>query len=235
VTRFLALDAVAPGDYDVIVDGLTQYVNPDSLRVTGVGHVTLLQVSYDEVWVDSVAPSPPAPGPTTEAQLASERLPGISARIDAISAELEQITKQASMFTQFAKRIVAPEGGTAPPRDLAYISDLITKQEQTLRALSARKLALQSEREELAAEAAVLRKAGAAAAVTSTSKPAKTKTRRVIVSVRVDALSPVELRVYYLTSNASWKSSYGNLLPLWRPIVPTDANGCVFYVQICAC
>jgi N-terminal domain of unknown function (DUF4140) len=208
VARFLALDALAPGEYDVIVDGLTQFVNPDSLRVTGVGHVTMLQVSYDEVWVE------PTPAPSTSvsetrvaASAASERLTAVTARIEAITADLEQILKQSSLYAQFAKKIVSPEGRVAPPRDLAYIAELIEKQEQTLRGLSTRKLTLQAEREELVAEAVVLRKTIAAAS--SSALPKLSKTRRVIVSIRVDALSPVELRVYYLTSNASWQSSYG--------------------------
>jgi hypothetical protein len=106
------------------------------------------------------------------------------------------------MFRLFA-------GKYSAPRDLDYVGEVMETQALRTRTITEQRKSIKREMERLRAELdvvdSIIRAAGGGGRKTDTYRTE----RRATVGIRVDKPCEVELRLWYLTSNASWSASYG--------------------------
>lgn len=111
------------------------------------------------------------------------------------------------IFASFACYFSA--GKYAAPRDLEYVAEVMETQALRTKSITDQRKSIKRETERLRAELDVVDSTIRAAGGVGRKPNTYRTERRATVGIRVDKPCEVELRLWYLTSNASWSASYG--------------------------
>lgn len=228
VTRRITLETEAPGLYDVVMEGVTNHINEDSIRVKGTGHVTILEVSFAKN-VKPLEPEGAAAAAEGGPESATERAAKLHARNQELMDrrhELEQaqaqVNKTIKLMDDYAARVMsngigsaapapagAGAGGAAPAAevlDLEFVDKLLDAHATRMEAADKRRNEIQRETRELDKEVSAIQ--GQLAAIGRSGRARTKTTNDVTVSVNATAPGEVVLLVTYQVSNASWSPSY---------------------------
>ncbi|TFK24423.1 hypothetical protein FA15DRAFT_619475 [Coprinopsis marcescibilis] len=187
ITRLFKLD-LKTGQNQIIIDGLPNGIDKDSVRVDGHGSATIHDVT--------ISPTPPKPA----AVLTSPTLEELRTKQTSIENAKERAKNASDFLVTYLSKQDPPQ---IDPRKL---QDIIDNYETASHKLDEKLTKLRADQrvvsEELRKEEEILRLNYAATA------PSGMLYRRATVAVFADAEGPVELELRYAVTNATWTPIY---------------------------
>lgn len=208
VSRSVAFDAPCAGTHSLVIAGLAESANTDSIRVKGLAGTapcTILEVSFD---VHTLPVAENADATDREASARAART-AAQDRVTAINAELQRLQQTDAFVSKYVTNMLETKGhGSAPAAgaELSTVQSLLSFHADKGAEIDARVATL---RKDLSSAEQELEIANAQLADLSRSSRAKTvRSRDVTIVLAVPAAGALALSLTYLVSKASWSPSY---------------------------
>lgn len=215
VTRRVEFTAAEQGTCDVVLEGFTDNMNSESIRVKGEGHITILEVAYSantKVIADSESSDP---------EESVESLRGALVTLEDREKEINQkraaLDQSRAFMDAYTGKMIQPTplhsdptvGDAASTRvapDLDFVERLLDMQARKSAETDSAKNELDNELRSIGVDKSIIQ---AKLDQRGAHRIQQTATSHdVTVSVAVRKPGPVVLLVTYQVSRASWKASY---------------------------
>lgn len=215
VTRIIKLDIEEAADFEVLVEDLPDCVDQDSVRVNGTGHVVLREVSYG-VHHKVVAKVVATDDNAESVEVIQQSLEAMRKEVAALQQRVSEVDRTASLLETYANNMIsksqvgnrtdATADSLAASMEFAF--NLIERSQAKRHELNAQRAELQGQieaKEKLIAVA----KARLTNFLGQQHQGSTTKVSRdVTVAFQAKRAGPVELKLIYMVSRASWSPAY---------------------------
>ena len=221
VCRQVVFEPENEGQHEVWVQGLTNFMNQDSVRVKGTGHCEILEVSFDIHYVikDEDEESKDENSRKGAIKEFEDKLMSLNEEQEIEQAQIARSGRQLNLLDTYADGMMSPTSssssspGNGPPvssvkeGDLGYLESVLNFYDEkrdaidaTIRMSNKRIAEISKEVANVSNELYKLRSGGP-------SENAPSRDVTVVLNV-VDPSQPIELELTYLVTNASWSPSY---------------------------
>eukprot|EP00029_Vermamoeba_vermiformis_P008284 TRINITY_DN3828_c0_g1_i1.p1 TRINITY_DN3828_c0_g1~~TRINITY_DN3828_c0_g1_i1.p1 ORF type:complete len:487 (+),score=161.09 TRINITY_DN3828_c0_g1_i1:691-2151(+) len=194
ITRTLKVAVEKEGVQQIVLSGLSENVDQNSVRVSGgAGKATILEVAYEQKYITEPASTP--------SQQKLDRIAEIDAQVGEINASLERVRKERDWLSTYSqhKAVVGEHNKLTLDEVSAFMNfyqDQLERLDKKFRGFNAEVTKLNKEKAVLTAEMNANRLA------------VNYWTRQVTISLYSPGSTNLTLQVSYVVSGASWQSSY---------------------------